>query len=808
MWGLDQIQWANWDYIYLFIMAFVILALYIYHWLFRKRLAERVTGRKLLDQMILRKRGWRSVVSVVAFMLALSFIIVSAMRPRYGLKEVTVKGKGIDICFVLDVSRSMKAQDVAPDRITSAIAEITKILDGMQGNRVSLVPFAGIAFVQSPLTLDYGVIKEYLREIKVTDIPVQGTALGRALTVAKSALGIGGHEKTSSTKKMIIVFTDGENHEGDPVSVAKELGSENVRIITVGVGTPAGQPLPILDENGVIIGTAREKDGTTPILSKLNEDLLKEIANATQGKYLSLHAQSNITEDILKEIAAMEKAEFQGRVDRLREDRFQIPLAVAIIFMFVPFLIQGGGGVRIVIIFLFISANGYAKGWLDKAHGGVEEALNMLAEGKAGDAAKSLSDLSSELKDRPDLLYDLAIAREKAGQLSEALQAIDEAITITNALKQSNPDFPTLSQLYHARGTILVRQAMSLPDDKKVEAREMYRKAVDAFTQALLLEPDRVDTLRNLEIAAIPAYPPCSKMDDNAEQNDTQNEARFLAPDPNTMIAKMDLLLCPDNQDWFRIPLNKGETLFASVQKPTSTEENIEPALVNLEIFDENSKIAGPEKNAIYKAKEDKHLYFLITGPKEEDGIPYRLEARIIPACPKGDDSFEDNDTKEMAKSIPEGRHAGRICPSDDDWFQFVEKKGEQKQIVLEVLKDEGQLKMEVFSTDGSPLDIRYNSLQNGEGMMALAILPKAENEAPFFIRIYGEGREGFYTLNISNPQGGDNKQDQEQTQEKTGGSQTLKDLLEDIDKNEENLEAKEALRLSPYREYLPEKDW
>jgi hypothetical protein len=185
---------------------------------------------------------------------------------------------------------------------------------------------------------------------------------------------------------------------------------------------------------------------------------------------------------------------------------------------------------------------------------------------------------------------------------------------------------------------------------------------------------------------------------------------------------------------------------------------------------------------------------------------------------------MEPNDTRDAPKPLPDGDHSLRVCPGNDDWFTYTEKQGTQKQVVLAVPKGEGPLELEVFSADGSPVDVAAKDGE--EGQARVAALPKAEQDAPFAIRVFGGGSQGFYRLSVKDGQGGGgqdrqqqdrkDQQDQQDQQQKPpeqkpepqAGSKTMRELLDAIDRNDENLEAKEAMRKSPYREYVPEKDW
>ena len=510
---LEDIRWGNAALWWILLLPLLLVPAYAWYWRWRRRVVATFTGRGLVRAMVRRRSTGRLIASAVCAFLALELLALAVLQPRYGLKEVTVKGIGVDLCIVLDASRSMKAADVAPDRLTASTIEITRLLDGMKGNRVALIPFAGLAFIQTPLTLDYEVLKAYLAELKVADIPVPGTALGRALRTASNALGLDRPESQGSAHKVVVVFTDGENHEGDPASVAAEMAAQGVRLFTVGVGTPAGQPIPILDEDGGVTGTAREEDGVTPILSRLNEELLKDVAARTGGKFFNLTGVGNVATRLRAELEAVEKAEYQTRVERLLEDRFQYPLGAAVVVMLIPLFLLGGRMGRAVsatvLGVVLMSSPTYAEGIFEKDHGGVEDALDLLREGRYGDAVKALEDIEAQWPARPDLLYDLALARDAAGEHETALQAVDRALGVDMQKGESRPGWPSRATLLFAKGTILAHQALRMDDEKKppLEVRGTWRRAVEALTESLLADPESEGTRRNLELAAMAAYP-------------------------------------------------------------------------------------------------------------------------------------------------------------------------------------------------------------------------------------------------------------------------------------------------------------
>lgn len=836
----EAIHWGNGEWWWLLLIPVALVPLWVGYEYFVTRVTRAFSGQGLVARMTTGPGFGRRLAAAICVFLALEFLFVATLRPRYGLKEVAVAGLGVDIALVLDASRSMMANDLTPNRLTSATVEINRFLDASRGNRVALIPFAGIPFIQSPLTVDHAVIKQYLEELRVSDIPVPGTALGRALKVAAKSLGLTGDKPTGSAHKAIILFTDGENHEGDPGEVAKTLAELGVRVFTVGVGTPNGQPIPTVDDKGNVVKIARQEDGVSLILSKLNEELLRDISAKTGGKYLALTPGSDVAGELARETDALEKAEYQAQVNRLLEDRFQYPLAIGIVFLLLPLLWAGGRGrwvqkaVATALLVVGVAGTARADGFFDRDHPKVTDALELLDGGKAGEAVQTLEALTSVLPPRADLFYDIAIANTVAGNHDKAIEYIDKALDALTRQTEQTPEVPPKARALHAKGTILGEKARKMSGAKADprEVRQVYRQAVLALSQALILDPTAKDTQNNLEIAALAAFPPCSKLDDDQEPNNNREQAQFIKLDPETLTATNNLLLCPDDEDWFKIQLGAGETLFAEVQKTPKTEEPVgvaqgisgtpdtpaeqpEPADVDMTLSKEDATtLVTLVKQTMYRTTEPENVVVQITGPKQEDGVVYVLETRVIPACPDGDDGMESNDSRDAARTIENGDHSLRVCSGDEDWFSYMAKKGESKQISMQTQNGEGPLGLDVYTADGAPLDVQTSV--NESGTASGVTLPQAEQDAPYLIRVFGPSTEGFYNLSIKDPEGQNQdqkqqdqqEQEQEEPKQEEQGSQTMRELLEAIDGNDENLEAQEAARNSPLKDYIPEKDW
>ncbi len=852
MFNFESIHWGNAGMWWLLLLPLVMIPAWISYEVFHRKVSRAFSGASLLPGMLGGPGSGRRLATFICVFLALEMFSVAALRPKYGLKDVTVKGTGVDVAIVLDSSRSMKTTDVKPDRMGISTLTISKMLEQAAGNRFSLVPFAGIAFIQSPLTVDYGIIRQYMNDLRVTDMPVPGTALGRALATAGRSLGVGVDGFRGSAGKAIIVFTDGENHEGEPEAIAKELAAKGVRIFTVGVGTPEGMPLPELDEKGVVTGISAGEDGESPIISRLDEDLLRKLADATQGRYYSLStitSSATVADALAGDIDGLMREEYLTAVERLLEERFQYPLGAGIVLMLLPFLWLGGGrrkiaGAAVGLIILCSAPATAAEPFehpvlatlFNRNQPDVKAAVRMLNEGRYGDALKALQEVAAKHPPAPAIDYNIAVAAMKAGELDTAAQAIDKAIALNKTLPLQSPQRLRDSRLNATRGSIHVEKARKTVKEggSLRDALPSYRQALDSFKTALLLEPDNADIRRALEIVSMAAFPACSSLDDEYESNDTQGAAGVLTPDQQTGLIQPRLLLCPDNEDWFAIDLRPGETLALSAVKPAAAQPDEqaaqaagqqqppadEPAPVDVRLTSADGlELAGPGKAMRHTStgEQPQRVFVQVTGTSPDDGTEYVLKAVLIPSCRAGgDDRLEDNDTLGSAAEVQDGDLDLRICQLDDDFFTYTLPEKTARKVTLSFETGEGPLELAVIGADGTPVAV--NTELTEAGQVKTAELPESEAATTWTLAVAGGGFEGFYRLSISESEGDgngggqdDKQQDQEQEpqpQDKPAGSQAIRQLVDELDSNRENLDAQEARRNSAIGDHAPDKDW
>lgn len=314
---------------FLYALALVpVMALLLFWTTRRQRAALRVLGdRDLLRQLSLsvNQRGRR--VRNILWFVSLILLAISLARPQWGSIVQSVERQGAHIMVVLDVSQSMLAQDLLPDRLTRAKLEISDLMSRLKGDEVGLVLFAGAGFIQFPLTFDYATAQPFLRNASPQIISRQGTAIADAIDVALT-----GFDPQLEGQKVILILTDGENHEGDPILSARQAAQQGVVIYTVGIGFPQqGQPIPVFDNQGNATGFKINSQGEA-ILSRLDEAILQSIANETQGRYFRA-SDGGVAASLSTEIANLQKAKIESENTIRPVERFQWFLSIALLVL-------------------------------------------------------------------------------------------------------------------------------------------------------------------------------------------------------------------------------------------------------------------------------------------------------------------------------------------------------------------------------------------------------------------------------------------------------------------------------------------
>jgi Ca-activated chloride channel homolog len=321
-------------YLYLLFLIPVLWIFYILVFTEKKRAMKRFGNLELLKKMSETTSRVRQIGKIVLILFAIVFIVISLARPQIGTKLEEVKREGVDIIIAMDVSKSMLAQDIPPNRLAKSKHEVENFLKRLQGDRIGLIAFSGVAFVQCPLTLDYGAAKIFLDILDPSLIPIPGTAIGDAIQKAIETF-----DRKERKHKVLILITDGENHEGDVLKLSEEAEREGIVIYCVGVGTSTGQPIPEVDEGGRNTGFKKDRQGEV-VITKLDEINLEKVALQTGGKYYKATTGEDELEKIYDEILKMEKKELGSLQFSQFEDRYQYVIIFAIILLILELVIS------------------------------------------------------------------------------------------------------------------------------------------------------------------------------------------------------------------------------------------------------------------------------------------------------------------------------------------------------------------------------------------------------------------------------------------------------------------------------------
>jgi Ca-activated chloride channel family protein len=322
-----MIIFANYQFLWLLLLVPVIPAVYAVVKGLRRARIRRFGDEAMVRELMPHYSSAKGWVRIVLFTLAFMFFVIGLARPQIGAKLSERKIKGAEIMICLDVSNSMLAEDYSPNRLERAKMAISSIVDKLRDDRIGLIIFAGTSFVQLPVTTDYVSAKMFLSSIDAGSIPVQGTAIGDAIHTA-----IKSFSAQSEKSRVIILITDGENHEDDAVAAAKEAGDSGIKIYTIGVGSTQGQPIPV---DGQLL---TDKDGNI-VVSKLDEAVLRKVAAAGGGAYVHAGNDEFGLNPIIDDIRRMEGEEFSSVVFEQYDEQYVYFFALALLLLVIEILV-------------------------------------------------------------------------------------------------------------------------------------------------------------------------------------------------------------------------------------------------------------------------------------------------------------------------------------------------------------------------------------------------------------------------------------------------------------------------------------
>lgn len=495
------------------LLILLIPLMYIAYWLmrrWRKRRIARFGDPDLVSSLaplVSRRKGW---LKLTLISLALLFFAIGMARPQLGaiLKEKQVRGA--EIMVVLDVSNSMLAEDYSPNRLERAKLAISKLVDELQGDRIGLIIFAGESFVQLPVTSDYVSAKIFLSSITTESVPVQGTAMGEAIRTA-----IKSFTSESENSRAIILITDGENHEDDPVAAARDAVDMGARVFCIGVGSPEGKPIPV---DGELL---KDKDGNI-VVTRLDEATLKEVASAGKGLYVRAGNTEFGLNPVIDEIRSLDEKDFQSVVFEEYDEQYMYFFAIALIFMLIEFMISdtrnrrslfGSGKGMVAVLILMLASPVMLQAQSDRS-----EVRAGNREFKKGEFREAELDYKRALVEDSTSItakYNLGNALYRTESYSEAELYLKG---LGDSLKSVSPS--RASDCFHNSGNLALKQ-------------KKYQEAVDAYKESLRLEPDNFETKSNLAYAQKMLKEQQQQQQNQQNQNQQQDQKDQQDQDQN-----------------------------------------------------------------------------------------------------------------------------------------------------------------------------------------------------------------------------------------------------------------------------------
>jgi Ca-activated chloride channel family protein len=319
-------------YLWLLIGIPVIVLLYAMVIFWQKRTQRKFADKELLDRLSPNRSTGKQVLKIVLLCLAIASLVIALVNPQFGTKLETVKREGVDVVFAIDVSKSMLAEDIAPNRLEKSKQLVTQIINNLASDRVGIIAYAGSAFPQLPITTDYAAAKMFLQNMNTDMLSSQGTAIREAIELAKTYFN-----DDEQTNRVLFLISDGEDHEGNIEEIAAEAARQGIRIVTIGVGTPKGSPIPVR-RNGVVQNYKKNNQGET-VITRLEQETLKEIASEANGRYIDGSNTAQVVEEVTEILQNMDKKEFESQQIAEYKSQFQWFLGLGLLFLLLDILL-------------------------------------------------------------------------------------------------------------------------------------------------------------------------------------------------------------------------------------------------------------------------------------------------------------------------------------------------------------------------------------------------------------------------------------------------------------------------------------
>lgn len=325
---MDLFQLEEHKWFWALIIIPIIIVCYVLLLWWKQRTQKKFADSKLLERLSPSRSMLKSILKVLFWCAVVLFLTIALVNPKLGTKLETVKRSGVDIVFAIDVSKSMLAEDIAPNRIEKSKQLVAQIINNLASDRIGIIAYAGKAFPQLPITTDYAAAKMFLQSMNTDMLSSQGTAIDEAIQLARNY-----YDDEEQTNRVLVIISDGEDHNNIATEVAEAAAEEGIKIFTIGVGTANGGPIPI-KRNNIVLNYKKDQNGET-VITKLNEETLIEIAEEANGQYINGNTTNEVVETVRDILNKMDKKEFEAKQFADFKDQFQWFLGIAIFLLFV-----------------------------------------------------------------------------------------------------------------------------------------------------------------------------------------------------------------------------------------------------------------------------------------------------------------------------------------------------------------------------------------------------------------------------------------------------------------------------------------
>lgn len=491
------------QYLYLLLVLLALVAIHYYYNYKKKQQIKRFGDPDLTRQLFLGVSRWRPEVKFWLLMAALASFIIALARPQFGTRLDTRERMGIEAIIALDVSNSMLAEDVKPNRLEKAKMMVSNMVDGMKDDKIGLIVFAGQAFVQLPITSDYVSAKMFLETISPSMISVQGTDIAEAI-----ALSMRSFTQQEDVSRAIFVITDGEDNEGRAVEAAKQAASQGIHVYMLGIGNPGGAPIPIPGSGHYII----DDEGNT-VVSKLNEGMCREIATAGNGSYIYVDNSSSAQKKLTDYLDRLSKAKMESQIYSEYDEQFQGFVLIGILLLLIDVLILERESKSTWLRRLLAPRSPHLAFCL------LLFSLAAMSQTDRDHIRRGNRLMRDSIYDKAQVEYQKAIERDNTNPISH--YNLGNALLYQNKAEDAMKEYETaarlekdkgrLAQIYHNMGVVL-------------QAAKQFDKAVACYRNSLRNDPTNNETRYNYALSLFQLKKNQNNQDNQDQQQDEQGK--------------------------------------------------------------------------------------------------------------------------------------------------------------------------------------------------------------------------------------------------------------------------------------------